>query len=95
MKIKELKQLVDKAYKNSNKGEASIEIVLKLEDDYITCKIDSIGQYHVIPDMTIGIKIEGEKIYSSKKLTPKQLDYKRKYEELEKRLIEIKKIIEV
>lgn len=93
IKIKKLKELVDNAYNNSNNGEAEVECWLQLEDDCVLYDIDSIGQFHVIPDMTITFKPRTNKIYSSNILTEEQLNYKEKYEELKNRLDKIRNLL--
>ena len=93
MKIKQLKELVDNAYKNSKEGNAEVDCWLQLEDDTVMCDIERVGQFQVIPDMTITFKPTGDTIYSYSELTEEQLDYKKKYEELEKRLEEIRKYV--
>lgn len=92
MKIKELKEYIDEAYTRGK--ECDVEFWLKLEDDVIMCDLESIGQFNIIPDMTITIKIADEqKVYSTKKLTKEQIDYRKKYEELSKTLEEIRALL--
>ena len=93
MTIKELKEIVDKLYENSNKGSADVEAWLQLEDDTILCEIERIGQFNIIADMTITFKPVSDKVNNTQTLTEEQLDYRRKYEELEKRLNKIRDII--
>ena len=72
MKIKDFKKYVDEAYKNGKDND--IEFWLQLEDEEVMCELESIGQFHIVRDMTITVKTIGNKIYSSKELTKEQLD---------------------
>lgn len=85
MKIKELKQFIDEAYKKGKEND--VEVWLRLDDgEEIIGEIESIGQFNIVPDMTITFKPAGDKIYGSRPLTKEQLDYKRKYENLQKKI---------
>ena len=61
MKIKELKKLVDLAYKESSHGNADIEVWVEFKHQPpVVCKITKIGQFNLIPDMIITVKPEDE-----------------------------------
>lgn len=93
MTIKELKDIVDKAY---NKGkDCNVEFYIKVnEDESFMVDIDYIGQFGVIPDMTIGFTLTDDSIdLKSKKLNAKIVDYKKKYRELNNKLDKIEKIL--
>lgn len=93
MKIKELKEIVDIAYKNGKNND--IEFYIQLEDLTIMCDVESIGQFHVIPDMTLTFKLSDDtKIYSSKPLTGKQIGYRKKCRKLEEKINAIYSILE-
>lgn len=85
MRIAELKKYVDKAYKKG--PNCDIEVSIVLDDGTSTfATIDRIGQFNIVPDMTLIIKPEGEKLLTSRKMTEEELDYKRKYENLNKKI---------
>lgn len=93
MTIKELKDIVDKAY---NKGkDCNVEFYLQLnEDESAMVDISYIGQFNVIPDMTISFKLTNDSIdLKSKKLNAKIVDYEKKYRELKNKLDKIEKIL--
>lgn len=88
MTIKELYDNVQQAYnKTKDASSCDVEVWLQLEDKSIPCEITSIGQYNIIPDMTLTIKPIDDKIYSTKPLTPEEIDYKQKYEKLKQDVI--------
>ena len=91
MKIKEFKKYVDEAYKNGEND--NVEFWLELEDDSIMCELESIGQFHIVRDMTITIKLSGSKVYSSKELSDEQLDFKEQRDNLERKIHKIQRII--
>ena len=92
MKIKELKEIVDKAYKNGEEND--IEFYIELNDTTIMCDLERVGQFHIIPDMTITFKISSEtKIYSSKPLTKEQINYRKKCMKLEEKINAIYSIL--
>lgn len=93
MTIKELKNIVDKAY---NKGkDCNVEFYIEVnEDEQFMVDIDYIGQFNAIPDMTISFKLTDDSIdLKSKKLNTKTIDYKKKYRELKNKLDKIEKIL--
>ena len=93
MTIKELKNIVDKAY---DVGEdCNVEFYIKVnEDEQFMADIDYIGQFNAIPDMTISFKLTDDSIdLKSKKLNTKTIDYKKKYRELKNKLDKIEKIL--
>lgn len=93
MTIKELKNIVDKAY---DVGEdCDVEFYLTFnEDEQFMVDIDYIGQYGLIPDMTIGLKLIDDNIdLKSKKLNAKTVEYKKKYKVLKNKLDKIEKIL--
>lgn len=94
MKIKELKRYVDKAYKKGK--DCKVEVWFLLDDDTsIMCDIDSIGQFHIIPDMTITFKISdgNNKIYCSEPISKEQMDYRKKYNNLKREAEKISEIL--
>lgn len=94
MKIIELYNLLDKAIKdNENCKECDIEFWLHLVDDNVLCSLESIGQYGVIPDITIAVKPNNNKIYSSNELSEENLNYKKKYENLKNKIIRASNIL--
>lgn len=93
MTIKELKDIVDKAY---GKGEdCNVEFYIAFnEDEQFMVDIDYIGQYGLIPDMTIGFALTDDSIdLKSKKLNAKTVEYKKKYKVLKNKLDKIEKIL--
>lgn len=93
MTIKELKDIVDKAY---NKGkDCNVEFYLKFnEDESVMVDISYIGQFDAIADITIEFAIIDDNIdLKSKKLNAKTVDYKKKYRELKNKLDKIEKIL--
>lgn len=91
MKIKDFKKYVDEAYK---KGEDNdVEFWLQLEDEEVMCELESIGQFHIVRDMTITVKPIGNKIYSSKELTEEQLDLKEQRDKVIKKLQKIESVL--
>lgn len=93
MTVKELKDIVDKAY---NKGkDCDVEFYLQFnEDESAMVDISYIGQFNAIPDMTIGFALTDDSIdLKSKKLNIKTVDYKKKYRELKNKLDKIEKIL--
>ncbi len=93
MTIKELKNIVDKAY---DVGEdCDVEFYLTFnEDKQFMIDIDYIGQYGLIPDMTIGFALTDDSIdLKSKKLNAKTVEYKKKYKVLKNKLDKIEKIL--
>lgn len=94
MKIIELYNLLDRAIKdNESCKECDIEFWLHLTDDTILCSLENIGQFEVIPDITITIKPNDDKIYSSNELSEEDLNYKKKYENLKNKIIEASNIL--
>lgn len=83
MKIGELYDLLGKAIeKDEFCKNCDIEFWLKLQDDEIPCYIDSIGQFSVIPDITLTVAPNSNKIYSTRELTKEEYDYKTKYDNI-------------
>ena len=81
MTIKELKEIVDKAFEFSNGGEAEVIITLISSDnEEIHCKINRIGQFNVSPDIVFDISTDDEKELYVRKLSEEQADYKKKFE---------------
>lgn len=94
MKIKELYDCLEQAIGEDKKfGECNIEFWLQLEDEEVMCDVCDVGQYHIIPDMTITVKPESDKIYSTEPLSKEQLDYKKKYEDLKEVINNIRRLI--
>ena len=91
MKIKEFKKYVDEAYKNGK--DDNVEFWLELEDDSIMCELESIGQFHIVRDMTITIRPSGSKVCSTKELSDEQLDFKGQRDNLERKIQKIQRII--
>lgn len=91
MKIKDFKKYVDEAYK---KGEDNdVEFWLQLEDEDVMCELESIGQFHIVRDMTITVKPIYNKIYSSKELTEEQLNLKEQRDKAIKKLQKIESVL--
>ena len=87
MKIKELKELVDKAYEKGK--DCDVEVWLHLDDDTeVFGEIERIGQFNIVPDMTITFKTNEKKVFGSEPLTEEQLNYKNRYEKLQKKINE-------
>lgn len=87
MKIKELKEIVDKAYKNGE--ECDIEFWIKLDDGTdLLAELEGIGQFSIVPDMTLTLKPanDGAKIYTTKIVDEKQFVYREAYEKLFKEI---------
>ena len=83
MTIKELKQIVDKAYEKGK--ECEVEFWINLDDgENILAELEGIGQFSVIPDMTLTLKPSNKenKIYTTKIVDEKQFDYRKAYQEL-------------
>ena len=93
MTIKELKDIVDKAY--SKGKDCNIEFYLLMNDqEQYMVDIDYIGQFNAIPDMTISFKLTDDSIdLKSKKLNAKTFEYKKKYKVLKNKLDKIEKIL--
>ena len=90
MKIKELKEFVDKAYENGK--ECDVEFWIKLDDGTdLLAELESIGQFYTIPDMTLTLKPSDKerKIYTTKIVDEKQFDYKKAYQKLVRKIQEI------
>ena len=93
MTIKELKNIVDKAYDVGEDCNVEFYIAFN-EDEQFMIDIDYIGQYSLIPDMTIGFALTDDSIdLKSKRLNAKTVDYKKKYRELKNKLDKIEKIL--
>lgn len=93
MKIKELKDIIDKAYENGRGCDVEFYLAVN-EDESFMVDIDYIGQFNVIPDMTIRFTLTDDSIdLKSKKLNAKTVDYKKKYRELKNKLDKIKNIL--
>ena len=94
MKIKELKELIDKAYEN---GEGcDVEFWINLDDGTdILAELESIGQFHFVPDMTLTVKPANtdNKIYTTKIIDEEQFNYRDKYNHLVEQLKNIYKEI--
>lgn len=91
MKIKDFKKYADEAYKNGEDND--VEFWLQLEDEEIMCELESIGQFHIVRDMTITVKPIENKIYSSKELTEEQLDLKEQRDKVIKKLQKIESVL--
>lgn len=93
MTIKELKRIVDKAYKKGK--DANIEFYINLNsDESIMCDIDYIGQFSVIPDLILEFKVNDNNIdLIINKLNTYELYYKKKYKELKNKLLKIEEIL--
>ena len=94
MKIKELKEFVDKVYKIGE--DCDVEFWIELDDgNEILAELESIGQFHVIPDMTLTIKPmnKDNKIYTTEIIDEKQFDYRKKYQELCKKINKIGRLV--
>lgn len=90
MKIKELKKYVDKAYENGE--ECDVEFWIELDDGQsFIADVESIGQFNLVPDMTITVKPknEGNKIYTTKIVDVEQFNYRDAYQTLVKNLEEL------
>lgn len=61
MKLKKLKEVVDKCVENAGELDPDVEVWVGVTKAY---RIGSIGQFGVIPDVTITV---GEKIYDDTK----------------------------
>lgn len=93
MTIKELKDIVDKAYDVGEDCNVEFYLIFN-EGEQFMVDIDYIGQYGLIPDMTIGLKLIDDDIdLTSKKLNAKEIDYKRKYKKLKNKLDKIENIL--
>lgn len=90
MTIKELKSYVDNAYE---KGEnCNVECWIKLDDNTeVLADIDSIGQFSIVPDMTLCLKpLNTEnKIYTTSIIDESQFEYREKYKKLCKKIINL------
>lgn len=85
MKISKLKELVDIAYEKG--PDCDVEIWLHLDnDEEILCEIESVGQFNIVPDMTITFKSIDGKVISSEPLSEEQLDYKKRYNKLQQKI---------
>lgn len=87
MTIKELKNYIDKAYEVG--PEYDVEFWIKLDDGIeILADIDSIGQFSVIPDMTLSVKPKNSdlKIYTTKITDEEQFNYRKKYIQLKEQI---------
>ncbi|MBR6689738.1 MAG: hypothetical protein IKL65_00205 [Bacilli bacterium] len=92
MKIIELKELVDKAYEKGK--DCDVEVWLHLDDDEeVMGEIESIGQFDLVPDMTITFKTNEGKVFGSEPLTEEQLNYKNRYEKLKKKICKVSEIL--
>lgn len=60
MKLKKLKEVIDQAVQNAGECDPEVEIWV---GDHKAYRIGSIGQFGLIPDLTISV---GEKIYDDK-----------------------------
>ena len=92
MKIKELKDLVDKAYENGE--ECEVEFWIDLDDgSEILAELKEVGQFSFVPDMTITVKPcnEDAKIYTTKIIDQEQFEYRDRYNKLVERLKDIYK----
>lgn len=90
MKIKELKEIVDKAYKNGK--ESDVEFWIKLDDGTdLFAELEDIGQFSIVPDMTLTLKPSDKerKIYTTKIVNEKQFDYKNAYQKLVRKIQEL------
>lgn len=93
MTIKELKNIVDKAYDVGEDCDVEFYIAFN-EDEQFMVDIDYIGQFNAIPDMTISFKLTNDSIdLKSKKLNTKTVEYKKKYKVLKNKLDKIEKIL--
>lgn len=93
MTIKELKNIVDKAYDVGEDCDVEFYLIFN-EDEQFTVDIDYIGQFNAIPDMTISFKLTDDSIdLKSKKLNTKTVEYKKKYKVLKNKLDKIEKIL--
>ena len=61
MTIKELKNIVDKAYDVGEDCDVEFYLIFN-EDEQFTVDIDYIGQFNAIPDMTISFKLTDDSI---------------------------------
>lgn len=94
MKISELYAYIEQAMgENKQNADCDVEFWLHLQDTQVICELESIGQFNVIPDMTITIKPNDNKIYSSKELSKEELEFKQKYENLQKRIEKVSYIL--
>lgn len=90
MKIKELKEIVDKAYENGK--ECDVEFWIKLDDGTdLFAELEDIGQFSIVPDMTLTLKPSDKerKIYTTKIVNEKQFDYKNAYQKLVRKIQEL------
>ena len=90
MKIKELKEIVDKAYENGK--ECDVEFWIKLDDGTdLLAELENIGQFGFVPDMTLTVKPSNNEknIYTTKIVDEKQFDYKNAYQKLVKKIQEL------
>ena len=90
MKIKELKEIVDKAYENGK--ESDVEFWIKLDDGTdLFAELEDIGQFSIVPDMTLTLKPSDKerKIYTTKIVNEKQFDYKNAYQKLVRKIQEL------
>lgn len=93
MKIDELKKVIDRAYK---KGKGyNVEFYIKLSDE--TCvwlDIKDISQFNIIPDTTITFEIKDENLdVYCKKISSKEINYKKEYMKLKKEIEKINNIL--
>lgn len=93
MKIKEFKKYIDEAYKKSDNGNEEVEFWLQLEDEVVLCELESIGQFHIVKDMTVTIRPNENKIYSNKELTDEELNFKKQRDELIKKIQRIESVL--
>lgn len=86
MKIGELLEIVQTAIGvDSENADREVEFYIKLSDseDEIPIELDNVGQFGIIPDMTMTFEpAEGEKLISSAPLSAEQLDYKSRFNDL-------------
>lgn len=91
MTIKELKQVIDKAYKKCKDGK--VEIYIEVENELVDGIIDNISQYGVYPAMTMTIKPKSEIMLITKKLTAKRFNFKKERDNALKKLDKIEEIL--
>ena len=54
MKLKDLKARIDQAYKNAGTAADQVDVEVWHNDEMFT--IENVGQFHVVPDVSISVK---------------------------------------
>lgn len=93
MKLKELKRIIDKAYK-TGKG-CDVEFYIELENgESVELDVKGISQFNVIPDVTMNFVPKAEEqSFCLKNNRKETIKYKKEYEKLQKKMKKIEEIL--